>query len=85
MSYQDFDCGYINKPYTNLRPFTSFSPCPRFSCPDFCRHSPCDCFPYNPNFNCKNPYLNECISPRDLLIFLGGMSAGKNCHKPTKH
>lgn len=81
MNYEDFDCGYVNKPYANLRPFSCFEPYPRFSCPNFCenRHSPC--LPINPNFN---NFQQICL-PKDLLIFLGGICTGKHMHKPRCH
>ena len=69
----NFECGYINKPYANLRPFTCFPTCPRFSCPPskpnfncgcFPSNHPCDCPPcpdhHNQNWNNNycNPYQN---------------------------
>ena len=47
-----FDCEYTNKPFTNLKPFSCISPCPRFSCPNF-NNNVNQCFPnhYFPN-NC---------------------------------
>lgn len=57
----DYECGYINKPYTNLRPFTSFTPCPKFSCPQFNHLPNCSCFP---NLDpCYNPCEHPCSPP----------------------
>lgn len=33
MFLNDFDCGYINKPYCSLKPFDNNTICPKFSCP----------------------------------------------------
>lgn len=66
MNCQHFECGYINKPYTNLRPFSCFTPCPKFSCPQFNTLPNCGCFPnlnqnlWNPNFCHCNPNFS-CI------------------------
>ena len=68
----NFDCGYINKPYANLRPFTCFTPCPRFSCPELNRYNNCQPY-YHP------PYRNEiCLSNRDLAFFVGGYMLWKH-------
>lgn len=104
----EYECGYINKPYTNLRPFTSFTPCPRFSCPQFNHIPNCGCFPnldpcYNPcERPCSPPFIpcrlpfnpcqpcnpnfgQTCLSPRDLLFFMGGYSARKHRCQPCEN
>ena len=93
----EYECGYINKPYTNLRPFTCFTPCPRFSCPQFnhlpnCGYypnlNPC-CKPYErpcqPPFNPCQPINQPCFSPRDLLFFMGGYSTRKHRCQPCEN
>ena len=55
----DFECGYINRPYTNLRPFSSVSPCPRFSCPLEKPNFNCGCFPNN-SYNYCPPHHSPC-------------------------
>lgn len=50
----EFDCGYINKPYCALRPFSNIPSCPKFSCPPSLRcKQPHSFFPYN---NCCSCY-----------------------------
>ncbi len=43
----EFECGYINKPYCALRPFSNCPSCPKFSCP--------------PPLNCHNPCSSPCF------------------------
>lgn len=93
----EYECGYINKPYTNLRPFTCFTPCPRFSCPQFNKLPNCGCYPnLNPCYNpyehpCQPPFspcqpINQpCCSPRDLLFFMGGYSTRKHRCQPCEN
>ena len=88
-----FECGYINKPYCNLRPITSITPCPRFSCPppncfdcppNCCVPDCFDCPPCNcsPNFPCPPQQCNcqPCINP-NLIWFLGGFIFGRNSNR----
>lgn len=89
-----FDCGYINRPYTNLRPFTNFNPCPKFSCPPINNMPNCGCFPhlnqwnncgcfpnFNPNFCCPP----NCVTPRDLLFFMGGCRSREHRREPCQN
>ena len=68
----DFECGYINKPCTCLKPFSCHDVCPKFSCPNFCDRFD-RCYPPPCPFNCSPLELNS----RDLLFFLGGYLIGK--------
>lgn len=66
MNCDEFECGYLNKPYCSLRPFSNIHCCPKFSCPpplkcqNPCHNSPC-CEPCNPNCHCC-PQFDFCPS-----------------------
>lgn len=47
----EFECGYINKPYCSLRPFSNIPSCPKFSCP--------------PPLGCHNSCGNPCYPPNN--------------------
>lgn len=55
----EFECGYINKPYCVLRPFNNCPSCPKFSCPPPLNcHNPC-----NPPFHNHFSHFPYCCPP----------------------
>lgn len=56
MFCDDFECGYINKPYCSLRPFNNIPSCPKFSCPPPLRCQQ----PFNSRFDNRNRCFDGC-------------------------